>query len=219
MKNTLWFLLILFANCKSDEKISPNIDRIKAGIVGANNVYYDLDPDILQDTIFGNNNEMGYDLNADGIQDIALRSQKTDGNGRVYFAALFRPNIYQIPRFSINIVNLSFGQISSRKFITGGVGRHNFGSSIGPNIGVWTPLDSLFDDGRPLSIDWLTLAGVSANGRDTLATDPANNWRNIKDGYVGVRMLQGQDTLYGWIRVSVEGSTKITLHDCAFEKN
>jgi hypothetical protein len=215
MKNTLWFFLILLASCKPDEKISPNTDRIKAGIIGSNMVYYDFEPDIVQDTTtLGYNFEKSYDLNSNGIPEITLRSQKTDASGRIFFAALLKPLDSQPPKISFNVVKIFY----RLKYSEGVLSRLDYNEGIDPKKGVWTTLEPNTNGGSYF-VNWLTLAGEDANGHDTLAADPANNWRNIKDGYVGLRMLQGQDTLYGWIRVSVEGSTKITLHDCAIEKN
>jgi hypothetical protein len=44
------------------------------------------------------------------------------------------------------------------------------------------------------------------------------NWKTIKDGYVGLRLNDGVNTYYGWVRLSVSGTNSITIKDYAYNK-
>lgn len=44
------------------------------------------------------------------------------------------------------------------------------------------------------------------------------NWVNISDGYLGFRLIQNNDTLYGWINVSTSNTDRITIKSFSLQK-
>ena len=77
-------------------------------------------------------------------------------------------------------------------------------------------MDSLYK-GLPLTTNQFYLAVRLSNGKDP-DEGTANNCRDARNVYMAFRREQGKDTLYGWVRMSVEGYTKIILHDWAIQK-
>lgn len=230
MKISGWLFLFLLASCKQDvELIDLNKHHILAGEVSKNMLYRDFEPDIIIDTLtvtsangYTSINTLVIDIDNDGINDIGLiatnRSSQPFSYDHDYYSDIIPKNT-ATNKISINAdrIYYDYGSKAHDKYFCNGIIRKaNYRSAIGEQIGEWSPIDSLYK-GYPLHNESYGLASSYGIGQDAYEND-VNNWRNTSNKYLGIRFVQGSDTLYGWIRMSVIGYTRIILHDCAFEK-
>lgn len=226
MKRFKWMIFILLAGCRRDIEIDLNDNNILAGIVSKDMIYYDFEPDIILDTLpvsepFGTEvNTLDVDINNDSISDLRLRaiSYKSDFNYGMN-SDLIRYNAQQTP-FNINAAILYYnldGPFFKSYNCFGIPKKLNFKEKVNLNSSIWTTHDSLYN-GLPLRITILGLASRGTDNTDVFQKYGKDNWINTSNGYIGMRFIEGNDTLYGWIRLSVDGYSKIILHDCAYQK-
>jgi len=227
MKNYKWVILLFIISCKQDDEVIINNNNVLAGVISKEMIYNDFEPDISLDTLpdtvlFGGNvNLLDVDLNKDGIKDLRLGSHSLESSNLGYYLATeLIPYNAQNNLISINAVDTFYGLVGPLNLsynCTGQVRKLNYREIIGKKTDIWTTIDSTLN-GLPVNNSWFGLASKNTQNEDMYQNYGANNWRNATNGYLGLRFIQAGDTLYGWIRLSVVGYSKIILHDCAYEK-
>ena len=225
MKYSSLFFLIFVVACKPDAPILE-ITGYKAGEITSQMTYHDFSPDIVLDTLpdtatFGGiSNMLEIDLNKDNMNDLWLSSYCLYADFSSHLATnlapLNSPNNYF--SFYSGKMGISFSNPSENEYVSGGlIFKFKLAEEI-PFKGEWTLVESKYK-GIPLRNSWFALAGRTTTNDDMFKDYTNFNWRNTQNAYMGIRWIKNQDTLYGWVRMSVDGYSKIILHDCAFEKN
>ena len=213
-----WLLIFLLIACKHKKEVIETNNQVLAGVVSSNMTYYDFEPDIVNDTIFEDDRFLEVDLNLDGTRDFALVSYfDRDIFGHDFLTSSLILNNKTLNKISIlakdpiyyYYVPPDSGEVQFRGYVK----KLRYKDVIDGN---WSPMDSLYK-GLPLRSHEFTLAGRLSNGKDP-DEGTANNWRDASNVYMGFRREIGKDTLYGWVRMSLEGYTKIILHDWAIQK-
>jgi hypothetical protein len=226
MKNYKWLIILMFLGCKHNYEPMDTNKNVLAGVVSENMVYHDFEPDIIIDTItvskpFSSEvNFLNIDINHDGSNDLKLRSLSNRDDFNYALSTDLTPLKTHTNQISINgalIVYDFDGPLKQSYRCNGLVKKMKYKEAIGFYSGIWTTFDSLYN-GYPLTVRTFGLAFKNIVNEDVYETYGINNWRNTNNSYMGIRFLQGNDTLYGWVRMSVVGYTKIVLHDCAIQK-
>jgi len=90
---------------------------------------------------------------------------------------------------------------------SGKIATYNSGDSISSLTGIWTPV------GEDVKKDpyYYKISGIYGSLLD------ANDDQNFKNKYIGIRFVEEQDTLYGWLRISLVNAHLI-FHDCAYQR-
>lgn len=221
----LIYAFLAFLACKQDNNIDENKD-VLAGVVTSKMVYFDFIPDLVIDTIpdtsaFGESvNLIDIDIDKNGIPDIRIGTfnKKNSGMENILLSNIIPYNT-QSSKTSILASDITYDFNTPQKnsySCSGQVKKLNSKDVIEKKIELWTTIDSTYK-GYPLTNSWFGLAARDAFGVDMLDGD-LNNWRNVSNGYMGIRFVQGNDTLYGWVHISVVGYSKIIVHDYAIQK-
>jgi len=215
-KTYSWILIFLLIACKHKKEVIETNNQVLAGVVSSNMTYYDFEPDIVNDTIFENGAFLEVDLDLDGIRDFTLLSA-FDPKLNAYLESrlyLNNSNLNKISILALDSIHYYYlGPFYREVDIVANTKKLRYKDVIN---GTWSPMDSLYK-GLPLRSHEFTLAGRLSNGKDP-DEGTANNWRDASNVYMGFRREIGKDTLYGWVRMSVVGYTKIILHDYAIQK-
>jgi len=217
-KTFSWILVFLLIACKHKKEVIETNNQVLAGVVSSNMAYYDFEPDIVNDTIFENNRLLDVDINLDGTRDFTLLSEfDRDIFGRDLLQSSFSLNNTNLNKISIlfrdSIIYYYVPPDSGEVQFNGYAKKLRYKDVID---GTWSPMDSLYK-GLPLRGNQFYLALHLPNGQDP-NEGTANNWKDARNVYMAFRREQGKDTLYGWVRMSVVGYTKIILHDYAIQK-
>ena len=218
MKTFLLILMIGMLGCKPDEQATPIEGRkgyVIAGVVTNKVIYHDFEPDIVFDSLSKNWNfpgQLEVDLNEDGLKDCILSYHWYRGTPN---NPTFQSNI-ETYRSDANKVSLNTSDLhcSVNRFYydcRGNLTKHQYHDTIQAKKGMWTLAGTTYQNYV------LNQGTYYLNG----ATEGFyyGEWNQPNSGYLGVRFIKDQDTLYGWVRMTVEGYSRITLHDCAIEKN
>jgi len=184
-----------------------------AGMVNAQVVYHDIDPDLLyKDSIVGDNytTPVFLDLDGDGDYDVEFAVwssvQSNNGPNKVNLAAArqFGANGNAIMGYT-NLFSASFCSTALPLYCPSAL---NPNKSIGSSANFWA---------LPGTTNLGTLVRYFRN------ISPPNNfvgqWNNLTDRYIGLRFSGGDGNLhYGWVRMDVSKSpASITLKDYAYE--
>ncbi len=226
-KTYIWLLIFLLIACKHKKEVIETNNQVLAGVVSSNMAYSDFEPDIIVDSLpdtirkGGTTYSRHVDLDYDGVIDLYLISYTIFSSSFEFALQIgIRPSVE--PKNAISIMaadSVYYGfnspQLNSY-YCSGRVKKLKHKDVIGSQTGVWSPTDTLFK-GYPLSIGNFYLAFRDASNNDVYQGD-ANNWRDVNNRYMAFRREIGKDTLYGWVRMSVVGYTKIILHDWAIQK-
>jgi hypothetical protein len=213
-----WLLIFLLIACKHKKEVIETNNQVLAGVVSSNMAYYDFEPDIVNDTIFEFGTFLEVDLNLDGTRDFTLGSYfDRDIFGHDFLKSNLSLNNTNLNKISILVRDSIYyyyvppdsGEVQFRGYVK----KLQYKDVID---GTWSPMDSLYK-GLPLRGNEFYLAMRLSNGQDP-NEGTANNWRDASNVYMAFRREIGKDTLYGWVRMSVEGYTKIILHDWAIQK-
>lgn len=203
MKNYKWLFLILLASCKHDDKVIDSSKNVLAGIVSENMMYYDFEPDIVLDSSDSEDYYLEFDINNDGINDIELE------NYRGAYSTL-KPLNTETNQISINLINMYYEHYRKLVYLfKGNVLRHNHKDVIN-YVGDWSPTSLTMNSQDVIHRQyWLHIKEQDSTYY--------RNWYNTTNGYLGIRFVQGNNTRYGWVRMSVVG-TRVVIHDCAYQK-
>jgi hypothetical protein len=213
-----WLLIFLLIACKHKKEVIETNNQVLAGVVSSNMTYYDFEPDIVNDTIFELGTTLAVDLDLDGTRDFALVSYfDRDIFGHYFLTSSLILNNTTLNKISIlakdpiyyYYVPPDSGEVQFRGYVK----KLRYKDVID---GTWSPMDSLYK-GLPLRGNEFYFAVYERNGQNP-NEGTANNWKDARNVYMAFRREQGKDTLYGWVRMSVVGYTKIILHDYAIQK-
>jgi hypothetical protein len=177
-KTYSWILIFLLIACKHKKEVIETNNQVLAGVVSSNMVYYDFEPDIVNDTIFENGTFLDVDLNLDGTHDFTLFS---------YLDRMLIGYDLLISSLSLNNTNLNKISIlvsdsiyyyylppdSAEVQFRGKTKKLRYKDVIN---GTWSPMDSLYK-GLPLTTNQFYLAVRLSNGKDP-DEGTANNWRD-----------------------------------------
>ena len=217
MKTFLLILMIGMLGCKPDEQATPIEGRkgyVIAGVVTNKVIYHDFEPDIVLDSSNSNDpkfHRLLVDLNLDEKMDFILSNSVVYGTKD---SPSYILNIETI-KSDANKISLitSYLNCSVNRFYYdcwGNITKHQYHDTIQVKKGMWTLAGEKFQN-YTLNQGYYYL-GLAASGKFY------GEWNQPNSGYLGIRFIKDQDTLYGWVRMTVEGYSRITLHDCAIEK-
>jgi hypothetical protein len=224
MKYLIIILTTILVACKPD---APNLEitGYKAGEITLQMAYHDFSPDIVLDTLpdtvtFGGiSNLIKIDINQDSLNDIMISAYSLADGFTYHVATDLMPINTDSNKISIYAGNLNFlfTNPSKNEYVSKGFLGKFSDQDVIPWHGNWTLVSDIYN-GFPLKNSWFAMAGLNIQGEDMYQNLGDLNWRNTQNAYMGIRWIKDQDTLYGWVRMTVEGYSRIVLHDCAFEK-
>ena len=163
----------------------------------------------IPDTIMPNNSDLFIDFNNDGTFEIKLTKTFEafwDSDGPFYSDHFFRylsatPENYNSVLGTGGIFNDNVAAL-------------NLGTPINNN-GEWLKEDNFN------MASWKKFVFEYGSGGENTTWDSwgSGDWLyNTEDKYLGVRFLEGTDTLYGWIRLYVHDLIETTVKDYAYQK-
>lgn len=200
----VFILVILF-------KICPVLlygQHIVAGIHGSSDYYSDVNPD---EVVFApmitfpsyNSDSLLVDLNNDNINDFNIIAVSDDG-GQWY------------RYYSCRIIPLNNNQISISGFDT-------CYANIPSTLQVsWNPMAEIFASGDTIdenelwidSTAYLAFSNFSSNFPNNFGYSCADVVSPVA-GYLGLKVITSNDTLYGWIKIQAIATTSVTIEEYA----
>jgi len=70
----------------------------------------------------------------------------------------------------------------------------------------------------PIGKIWKNNNGVEKKVQDNIfRCSGPNDQPYFSDKYMGIRFAEGQDTLYGWLHLSMDDG-RVQFHDCSFQR-
>jgi hypothetical protein len=173
-KTTILFLSVfLILSCKKDK----NQEEVLTGVVSKGMVYVE-DIKFKRDTLdYG---EYFIDFNEDGENDFIFIDWLPS-----HPVSLFNPLKLQSNKISVYVQDLVISDDGSY-YYRGFIKRLGYKEKIGSGSGFWSPLEGTYNS-LPLRFNYFELEDA---------------FRVNEGGYIGVRVVQGKDTLYGWINIS-----------------
>lgn len=175
----------LFACNKEDTQPTLEyLDNIPAGKAEGLGIKYS---GIINDTLFfdypSSNTNRYVDINDDGINDFELKFSGSASPG------------HRNANNSISTIGNSFLAVPE----------------LEDNIVDTIPFDNLIDD----SLKWINDTCIIFNYYWEASGTSSNTglWNNIKNRYIGTKILVDNKVLYGWIRVEVTYGWNLTLID------
>lgn len=213
----IFFLLAFLFSCCKTENDCPNCETandcqrnnfIIAGKKGPCMIYRDFNPDI---ELIGTpsypyyHESINIDINRDGINDIQIQTYDT-------ISSYIQPLVNEQSKIKIGLSAYDITYV----FISGPTPGYSYYGCITK----YKLSDTIKNKG-----EWSLTNGLSSNsptvdnGPYVLATpmDSIGLWYNTDHQYAGVRFIHDKDTLFGWIGISVLGSSHIIVHDCAYQ--
>jgi hypothetical protein len=188
----LYLLLLFLGGCQKEIK-TQNITDAKSDLAQARIIYTDINPDTTKTGLveFSTSQTYNLDLNNDGTIDFMIKAYAS----HIYFSAAAGVEIYSLK--------------------TDKVARDNF------------PLDSSllamnYGDTIRSNLNWVNTTNSASKFLRAYA-NPGNrwwgNWTDSTDHYLGLKIKQGSNTYYGWVRLSVSviiGKSSVTIKDYAY---
>jgi hypothetical protein len=171
--------------------------QVKAGEAGEGFYHAIVEPPyVLKDIIFdGKMESIELDLNGDGSNNIQLVSRYTKD------LAIGGPggqNRFNYPTWASYIVNYGFVDLILNE--SGLLDTLKKGEIISDSDRHWRSSEPIFWGILAININNYTLY---------------DNWKDQNEKYVGFRIRNEQDTLYGWLKLSIEGYHEITIEEFA----
>jgi len=208
-KNILFtILIIVFFSCGKQEKNCTKTNYVLGGAKDNCLVYKSFNPAIeLIGKTPGHFDTLNIDINNDNKNDIQIQCYDTIG-------AYIQPIVTKTNRIELNVTNLqSFFMSSNSPSYTyyGNIIKYSFHDTINAKS-EWSP-SNLFSN--------INILPYISNGSYfmTKSLGPIDTWHNAVHQYMGFRFIDGVDTLYGWVGISVIGYSHIIVHDCAYQIN
>ena len=146
--------------------------------------------DIDPDSTFSTGESYSIDVNRDGTDDFTFNADsfKNTGGGGSWFT------FYRVKAEALNS-NSILGPSGGGKFVEA----LNYDDSVSVNCNIWWK-------------STLTMAVYSTHFTSSYAP-----WADVTNKYMGVRIQDGSDTLYGWVRLDIPAGVKsFTVKDFAF---
>ncbi|MCZ2130153.1 MAG: hypothetical protein LC109_07770 [Bacteroidia bacterium] len=207
-KTTILFLSVfLILSCKKDK----NPEEVRAGVVSKGMVHKEFEPQILAYyTLDDKFSTCQVDCNMDGTVDLSFSISNTSSG----INTIARLDNHPSNKFSICLTDTNYSlrnypNIPAYIYYTGLVKRLEYKEIINERTGVWSPMDSTFNNVR-LLFGQLLMANLGS---------VTGEWENSMNKYIGIRYIEDNDTLYGWLQVSLSGvNEKLILYDCAFQR-
>ena len=205
--------------CKHDEEIKKEepkpLGPVYAGVLGENMVYNDFEPDIDIDTLplvsypNYNINSKQIDLNNDNLNDCEIYVRSSSIN---YYIGL-RPLNSQENKVSYCCTNVNCTRAWSGpncRPCLGDILSFEIQNKVNNDSMPWSNT-KLYDD------NGFVLCNENYKYKRFEVSDTAL-WSIAPNQYIGFKFIEGVDTLYGWMRVSIVGKAHIVVHDCAYQK-
>jgi hypothetical protein len=119
----------------------------------------------------------------------------------------------ETPSFMLGSIFISSTKITNRISMTSDtvyVNVHSIGDTIGSRM-IWT---------NDVHIHDLIYAYVQYYTNEIPETYyySVDNWKNQYNKYIGLQMINENDTIFGWLRIDVEDENKIIIKDFAYRK-
>lgn len=219
--NSVFIIIALFTCCKRDTEVQQSNcmydNFIITGINSKCMVYRDFIPDIeldslkLDSTPEVNINNLSVDINNDQIYDVTFQTVTDHLPTSNYYATQVIPLNTQSNKISLNAKALyyySAGPMTQTQLVHGEIKQFTLNDTLNSNKGFWSPTQPFYSNGDSLVNIYYDLA---------YSSNPACVWHNVSNKFIGFSFIQGNDTLYGWMRISIIGYTHIIIHDCAYQ--
>lgn len=197
-------LLVLITICP----VTLSAQHIVTGIHGSSDYYFDVNPD---EVVFApmitfpsyNSDSLLVDLNNDNINDFNIFAESDDG-GQWY------------RNYSCRIIPLNNNQISISGFDTCYANiPSTLQLSLNPMAEIFASGDTI--DENKLWIDstaYLAFYNFSANFPNNFGYTCADVVSPVA-GYLGLKVIIPNDTLYGWIKIQAIATTSVTIEEFA----
>lgn len=182
-------ILILSNSCvKQTTTPDPTKPTPPVNPTGSNIIYTNVDPD---SSILLLTDSFNLDLNNDGITDFefkkSLSSSECGHNPEVPPTVAFHINLSVTSASAVNAI-----MTNASTFLALAL---DSSAAIGPDS-LWSNASQALLEGGAISYCALTTTGH------------AGYWLNIADKYIGLKFIKGNDTYYGWARLSSTYSLK-----------
>jgi len=205
LKNILFTILVIgLFSCGKQEKTCTKMNYVIAGAKDNCLVYKSFNPAIeLYGKTPGHIDTLNIDINHDNKNDIQIQCYLS-------FGAFIYPIATKTNRIELKVSDLKYFHYSANYLnftCFGNINKFTNNDTI-KNKSNWSP-SILFSDTIPvIPYGFYTL---------TDSRDSINTWHNAVHQYMGFRFIDGVDTLYGWVGISVIGYSHIIVHDCAYQ--
>ncbi len=197
-------LLVLITICP----VTLSAQHIVAGIHGSSDYYSDVNPDKV---VFApmitfpsyNSDSLLVDLNNDNINDFNIFAESDDG-GQWY------------RNYSCRIIPLNNNQISISGFDT------CYANILSTLQLYWNPMAEIFASGDTIDKNKLWIDSTAYLAFYNFSANFPNNFGytcadvvSAATGYIGLKVIIPNDTLFGWVKVQAIATTSVTIEEYA----